>query len=473
MIFNDRYEILRQLAKRSRRMTLLARDLTTQQWVVLKLVCFNSELEVNELRMFEREIRTLHHVSHPAIPEHLDCFELSLQNSQALALVQTYIPGKSLQKYLQAGRIFTEAEAKQIARKLLEVLNYLHRLQPPIIHRDLKPDNILLVEDPQEPLGHIYLIDFGAVSVSASQGSSGDTSIGTYGYMPPEQFGGRAVPASDLYGLGMTLITLLTGNHPAKLPRKNLRVQFEEVVTLSPAFTDWLKWLTEPGLEHRLTSAQEALEALDRNQPRCFKPSVTFRRPMGSRVTLHKAASSLEVFIPAANTGRMVKVCGTIAGMFTLSSLMATLWALQRPFATNVVATLLSLPLWAISIGLLGCVLFTMFGRVRLKINQQQITLIYEFFSWKFNRFKPAPVKTVSKLKYIKPSGGNEAKIHPRILLFAKTQRYELGSNILFNLVNRLGLTNDPKGFGTLTEAELDWLANELSHWLGLPIDQT
>jgi serine/threonine protein kinase len=60
--------------------------------------------------------------------------------------------------------------------------------------------------------------------------------VGTYGYMPPEQFGERAVAAADLYGLGTTLIYLASGQHPAELPQRNLRVCFENYVNLSPTF---------------------------------------------------------------------------------------------------------------------------------------------------------------------------------------------------------------------------------------------
>lgn len=471
-ILNDRYEVLRRLAKRNRRITLLARDLQTQDWVVVKLIAFNQELEANELRLFEREIKTLQTLSHPAIPQHLDCFEVMLQNSQALAFVQTYIPGKSLQKYIQAGRIFTEAEAKQIARQLLNVLIYLHGLNPPIIHRDIKPDNTLLLEDPTEGVGHVYLVDFGAVSIASGQGSSNETTIGTYGYMPPEQFGGRAMPGSDLYGVGMTLISLVTGAHPSKLPRKNLRVQFEEVVNLSPAFTDWLKWMTEPGLEHRLASAEEALKVLDQGKTRNFKPSLVFRRPSGSRVTLHKTASSLEVFVPPTTLSPVLQGLGIAALALMAGGVGLILWSMRLAIQVKLLALVLSIPIWAIGAGLMLAVALVLFGRIRLRINQQQIALVYEFFQWKVNLPQPAPLKAVSKLKYIKPANGNQARIHPRIIIFAKTHKYELGTNFLFDLAYKLRLTNDPNGFGTLTEAELDWLANELSHWLGLPIDQ-
>ena len=86
-------------------------------------------------------------------------------------------------------------------------------------------------------VGQVYLVDFGSVqTVLAAEGGT-RTVVGTYGYMPPEQFGGRTVPASDLYSLGATLIYLVTGTHPADLPQKDFRIQFEHLTKLSPSFT--------------------------------------------------------------------------------------------------------------------------------------------------------------------------------------------------------------------------------------------
>jgi serine/threonine protein kinase len=92
----------------------------------------------------------------------------------------------------------------------------------------------------------VYLVDFGSVQAAAPREQGSYTVVGSYGYMPLEQFGGRTVPASDLYSLGATLIHLLTGQHPADLPQEGARIVFEQAVHLSPPFRDWLRWMTEP-----------------------------------------------------------------------------------------------------------------------------------------------------------------------------------------------------------------------------------
>jgi serine/threonine protein kinase len=160
-ILQGRYKIQRQLRKQAGRQTLLALDLATQEQelVVIKLLSFGSDFEWQDLKLFTREAQILQELSHPAIPRYLDYFELNLPELQGFALVQTYIPAKSLAEYLQAGRTFSQAEIEQIAKALLEVLIYLHERLPPVIHRDLKASNVLLGDRSGEHVGQVYLVD--------------------------------------------------------------------------------------------------------------------------------------------------------------------------------------------------------------------------------------------------------------------------------------------------------------------------
>ena len=265
-ILANRYQCDRRLGKQAGRQTLLARDLKTQQQVVVKLLSFSSDFNWEDLKLFQREVETLKSLSHPAIPQYLDSFEIDTPSRKGFALVQTYIEAKSLQEYLCDGRTFSESEVKQLATALLDILAYLHQRQPPVIHRDIKPSNILLKNRSGNSVGEVYLVDFGAVQTLATQQGKTVTVVGTYGYMPPEQFGGRAVPASDLYGLGATLIALITKQHPADLPQQDLQIEFEQFTQLSPGFTNWLKWMTHPNLERRPASVQMAKEVLEKPQ---------------------------------------------------------------------------------------------------------------------------------------------------------------------------------------------------------------
>ncbi|OUL17964.1 serine/threonine-protein kinase [Nostoc sp. 106C] len=457
-ILGSRYEVQQQLGKKAGRRTLLARDLQTQELVIIKLLIFGGDFEWDDLKLFEREAETLKSLSHPFIPRYLDYFELNSTTLQGFALVQTYISAQTLEQYLKAGQIFTEAEVKQIAKALLEILCYLHGLHPPVIHRDIKPSNILLGDRSGNSVGQVYLVDFGSVqTVLATEGAT-RTIVGTYGYMPPEQFGGRTVPASDLYSLGATLIYLVTGIQPADLPQKDFRMQFESVANLSPSLTNWLRWLIEPNLQRRVSSALEALKALDRPEIP-HSSQLVISKPPGSKIQLTKNADVLEIIIPPSGWQSSMLFLGSFAIAWNSFILFWTIGALSAPFPMNLPFALFSLPFWGAGCFMMYGFLFTVWGSIRLRLDRQQVGLTYELFGFKFHRPRPSPKQNITKLVYIpqhftKDSDGNRTQVPAQLELWAGVEKYQVGNN-----------------HGVIkSEAELQWLAHELSDWLGMEI---
>lgn len=261
-ILQGRYQLSQKLSNNPSRQTWLAFDLAAEpkQPVIVKLLPFSSQTQWDDLKLFEREAQVLKHLNHPQIPRYRDYFSVDKETGGGLpwfGLVQDYIKGLSLQQLFNSRQRFSEAEAKEIATQLLNILIYLHELSPPVLHRDIKPSNIIRAED-----GQVYLVDFGAVQEKAKAEKVTFTVVGTGGYAPPEQLWGRAVSASDLYALGATLIHLLTGTSPANLPQQRMRLQFQDKVTLTPSFAHWIEKLTDPAPERRFSQARQALMAL-------------------------------------------------------------------------------------------------------------------------------------------------------------------------------------------------------------------
>ncbi len=257
-ILHERYQLEQKLGSAAIRQTWLARDLSIHphQLVVVKLQAF-VDVQWQDIKMFEREVQVLKHLNHTQIPKYQDSFCLD-EYLLWFGLVQQYIPGSSLQELLHEGKKFTQQQIRQIAIDVLNILVYLHELNPPVLHRDIKPSYLIWGEDEQ-----VYLVDFGAVGDTVAKEGATFTVVGTYGYTPIEQFGGKAVPASDLYALGATLIHLLTNVAPADLPQRNLQIQFAQFVSQSPDFVVWLQQLCEPALEKRFSTARQALSALE------------------------------------------------------------------------------------------------------------------------------------------------------------------------------------------------------------------
>ena len=254
---HQRYQIQSQLSRKVGRRTFLAIDLQTDMLVVIKLLIFNQDFDWQDLKLFEREAETLKSIEHPAIPRYLDYFEFDLPEYRGFALVQDYINAKSLDLALSKGRRWSEDDVRQIAQALLKILEYLHSQNPPIVHRDIKPSNILITNRSSHHVGDIYLVDFGSVQNLGHRDGSTMTIVGTYGYMPPEQFGGKAFPSSDLYSLGATLIYLVTGNHPADLTGDDGKIHFKSD-HISKGLIDWLEYLTQPTIDRRFKNVSDA-----------------------------------------------------------------------------------------------------------------------------------------------------------------------------------------------------------------------
>jgi serine/threonine protein kinase len=288
-ILANRYQIQSQLSQKAGRRTFLALDNQSQDLVIIKLLRFDADFQWDDLKLFEREADTLKHLHHSAIPQYLDYFEVEEMGD--FALVQTYIDAPSLETAVKQGRKFSADEVRELADRLLSILTYLHSQHPPIIHRDIKPSNILLTNRSGNSIGDVYLVDFGSVQTVASKDGGTITIVGSYGYIPLEQFGGQTTMASDLYSLGMTLIYLLTGTHPAQLNQVNGQVKF--TAEIDNSFKRWLEKMTQPHLDKRFDSARLAQIALNSKDE--SYGDFNHLKPANAQVKLYRDRDRLEI----------------------------------------------------------------------------------------------------------------------------------------------------------------------------------
>jgi serine/threonine protein kinase len=273
-VIDGRYRILDILGDGQSGTTYRAERLHDRTIVALKVLSLRGTQNWKLVELFEREAIVLQTLQHPAIPNYLESFIVDTDDDRYFFIAQTLAEGKNLAEWVASGWRPLELELRDLAGQMLDILQYLQKLNPPIVHRDIKPQNIMRRED-----GQIFLVDFGAVAyIYQNTLIRGSTVVGTFGYMAPEQFRSQAYPASDLYGLGATLLFILTRRSPAELPTTKLRLQFRDKLRVSEPLCDWLEQLLEPNLKLRFTNASEALAALpkagkhDKN-PRQFSAS--------------------------------------------------------------------------------------------------------------------------------------------------------------------------------------------------------
>ncbi len=237
LLLGDRYRALQPIGQGGFGKTFLAVDeyKPSQPQCVIKqffpLVGGANAEKAAEL--FRREAARLDELGkHRQIPELLAHFE----EGERQYLVQEFIEGRNLEEELREAGTFDEEGVRSLLADLLPVLQFVHDRQ--VIHRDLKPENIIRRQETTSTTNgldissgkssagrtdiqsapNLVIVDFGASKLVDDNnfGKTG-TTIGSAGYVAPEQLAGKAFPASDLYNLGVTCVYLMTKVSPFEL----------------------------------------------------------------------------------------------------------------------------------------------------------------------------------------------------------------------------------------------------------------
>lgn len=214
------YEMVRVLGRGGMGCVMLARDQKTGRAVAIKTLLPECAVSDKAMRRFMREIDVGAALKHPNIVTFLD----RGANNGVVYLVTEFIEGSDAAKLADArGGQLPCPETISIVSQALDALSYAH--SEGYIHRDIKDQNILV--SGSGPNLVAKLTDFGLAKSFTQSGMSGVTmageTAGTIAYMPPEQLRNfRDVrPQSDIYALGMTAYSLLTGGLALNLARKS------------------------------------------------------------------------------------------------------------------------------------------------------------------------------------------------------------------------------------------------------------
>lgn len=267
-LFNDRYEIVRNIGKGTGSTIFLAKDyMQDKQPVALKILEINYDeknaLETELLARFMREAETAASLHHKNIIEITD----SGHANNVAYIAMEYIRGKSLQDYSQPKALLPKALIVELIAQCADALHYAHGKG--IIHRDVKPANILY--DHKASLAKLG--DFGIAHIANSTQTLAGSFLGTPFYMSPEQLGSLELDArSDIFSLGATLYRLLTGvppfsgNSMAKLMQTIVNEPHQNILEIRPNLPKNLVNVVEIALakdpEQRFHNAEEFSEQL-------------------------------------------------------------------------------------------------------------------------------------------------------------------------------------------------------------------
>ena len=201
------YDVLEKIAEGGMGAVFKARSRATGELVAIKVLPPTTAKNPVLLKRFEHEYRAAAALDHPHIVRALD-FNGS---GPAPFLVMEYVDGESLGAKIDREGPMAEDAAIRIVAQVCQGLHRAHKQK--IIHRDVKPDNILVTHD-----GVAKLTDLGLVKVMDEELNLTKTGrgLGTPNYMAPEQFrdAKNADVRCDIYSLGATLYTMLTGETP-------------------------------------------------------------------------------------------------------------------------------------------------------------------------------------------------------------------------------------------------------------------
>ena len=205
----SRYELINLLGEGAMGRVYLAEDPVLRRQVAIKVIAL--ERSVNEttrqefLKRFAFEAQACAKLSHPSIVTVYDAGE----QDGIPWIAFEYVKGEGLDQLLQRHKTLPFDKIRSITVQIASALHLAH--QQHIIHRDVKPANILI--DSQN--GIAKLTDFGVVKAPWIGLTQSGVSVGSPGYMSPEQIDGSAVDArSDLFSFGVVLYELITGKHP-------------------------------------------------------------------------------------------------------------------------------------------------------------------------------------------------------------------------------------------------------------------
>jgi serine/threonine-protein kinase len=231
------YELQKRLGEGGMGATYLARQLSMDRLVALKVLRRNLARNSDFLSRFSREARLAGRLDHPNIVQALDVGE----SGGFHYLVMEYVEGRSVYELMPKQGAMAEGQALRLCLQVARALEYAHRHG--VVHRDVKPDNILVTGQ-----GVAKLCDFGLARDTHAETRLTQTGMmmGTPHYASPEQARGQKDVdiRSDIYSLGATLYHMVTGQPPfsgssaAVVMTKHLTEQMPWPADVNPTVSD-------------------------------------------------------------------------------------------------------------------------------------------------------------------------------------------------------------------------------------------
>ncbi|GAC1510876.1 MAG: hypothetical protein NVS2B12_27430 [Ktedonobacteraceae bacterium] len=263
----ERYIIEGLLGRGKESVVYLVRDRRDKDRLFALKEFVNPEDEARNHLTFETTLLT--RLDHPSFPHIYKVFEnVKLQR---VYMLMDYIMGKDLEalREEQLEKRFSLPLTLVLLAPIFSAVSYLHRQTPPVIHRDIKPANLVV------PVGggDVMLVDFGIAKEHIQDKKTMNVfRYGTAGYAAPEQYGKGTNQQTDIYALGATLYTLLTGVVPTDALTRSVELRkrdlLKSVHQINPAIPTEVSDIIDRAMrlryEERYATVDEFWEELNR-----------------------------------------------------------------------------------------------------------------------------------------------------------------------------------------------------------------
>jgi serine/threonine protein kinase len=324
------YKIIEKLGEGGMGEVYKAQDTKLDRFVALKFLPSQLTATEEEKARFIQEAKAASSMNHPNV-----CTIYSIEeNEQQLFIVMEYVDGATLRDNKQ---VLSEKRILEIAAQIADGLGAAH--EKGIVHRDIKPENIMIRKD-----GIVQIMDFGLaklfMSGNVSRLTKAGSTVGTMGYMSPEQVQGLDVDfRTDIFSLGVVLYEMLAGESPFKGMHESaimyeiVNVEAQPISTIKPEIDPALDEIVleclEKDKEERCQSAKELarnLRKLKRGSSGSKASRVFKARSFSSGETQTQKSNSVNSYSGLINLIKINKITATIFTLLLLAVIILAIF---------------------------------------------------------------------------------------------------------------------------------------------------
>ena len=329
----SQYKILEKLGEGGMGVVYKAQDTKLDRFVALKFLPQHMAASEQDKARFIQEAKSAAALNHPNV-----CSIIDIQEHEGkMFIVMEFVDGQTLQEKKAS---LTQKQAIDYAIQIAEGLSAAH--EKGIVHRDIKPENIMIRKD-----GIVQVMDFGlAKLVGVSRLTKAGSTVGTLGYMSPEQVQGQDTDhRSDIFSFGVLLYEMITGKspftgaHESAILYEVVNVDVPPPSTVKPELDPELDRIVLECMEKDPNERMQSIKqvAIDLNRFKRTSSRTRMSKSFSSRPAAVQSATNVPIELPRFSLKKFSP--WIIAALCLLAFIIVVI---KRPSAENAIRSSLN-----------------------------------------------------------------------------------------------------------------------------------